>query len=48
MKNILKFEELFMFVLSIFMFLKLDFAWWWYPVLLFMPDFSMLGYLVNP
>jgi len=48
MKNLLKLEELFMFGLSIFLFTKLDFTWWWYPVLLFTPDFSMLGYLVSP
>ncbi|MBI5353594.1 MAG: DUF4260 domain-containing protein [Chloroflexi bacterium] len=47
MKNLLKLEELFMFVLSIFLFTKLDLAWWWYPVLLFAPDLSMLGYLIN-
>ena len=48
MKNLLKFEELFMLGLSIFLFTKLNFAWWWYPVLLFTPDFSMIGYLVSP
>jgi len=48
MKNLLKLEELFMFALSIFLFSKLDFAWWWYPVLLFTPDLSMIGYLVSP
>ena len=48
MKNLLKLEELFMFALTIFLFSKLDFAWWWYPVLLFTPDFSMIGYLVSP
>lgn len=48
MKNLLKLEELFMFALSIFLFSKLDFAWWWYPVLLLTPDLSMIGYLVNP
>jgi hypothetical protein len=47
MKNLLKFEESFMFALSIFLFSKLDFAWWWYPVLLFTPDLSMIGYLIN-
>ena len=45
MKTLLKLEELFMFGLSIFLFSKLDFAWWWYPALLFTPDFSMIGYL---
>lgn len=48
MKNILKLEELFMFAISIFAFTKLNFAWWWYPVLLFTPDLSMIGYLINP
>jgi hypothetical protein len=47
MKNLLKLEEAFMFRLSIFLFSKLDYAWWWYPVLIFAPDLSMLGYIVN-
>ena len=47
MKNILKLEELFMFGLSIFLFSKMNIAWWWYPVLLLTPDLSMIGYLVN-
>lgn len=45
MKYLLKLEELLMFALSIFFFSKLDYAWWWYPLLLFAPDLSMLGYL---
>lgn len=45
MKYLLKLEELMMFVLSIFWFSKLDYAWWWYPLLFFTPDLSMLGYL---
>ena len=48
MKNLLKLEELFMFVITIFLFSRMDFAWWWYPVLLFTPDISMLGYLLGP
>ena len=48
MKNILKLEELSMFAFSIFLFSTLHIAWWWYPVLLFVPDLSMVGYLVNP
>jgi len=47
MKNLLKLEEAFMFGLSIFLFSKLDYAWWWYPVLILTPDLSMVGYLVN-
>ena len=48
MKYLLKVEELFMFGLSIYAFSKLNYAWWWYPVLFFTPDLSMLGYLINP
>jgi hypothetical protein len=45
MKNLLKLEELFMFGITIFLFARMDFSWWWYPALLFAPDLSMLGYL---
>ena len=31
MKNLLKLEEAFMFGLSIFLFSKLDYTWWWFP-----------------
>jgi hypothetical protein len=48
MNYLLKLEEAFMFALSIFLFSKLDFAWWWYPVLLFAPDLSMIGYIMSP
>ncbi len=48
MKYLLKIEELFMFGLSVFLFTKLDFAWWLYPVFLFAPDISMLGYAISP
>jgi hypothetical protein len=47
MKYLLKVEELFLFGLSIYLFTKLDFAWWWYPVFLFAPDLSMLGYVIS-
>jgi hypothetical protein len=48
MKNILKLEELAEFALGIFIFSRLDFAWWYFPLLLLSPDIGMLGYLVNP
>lgn len=48
MKTLLKIEEAFMFGLSIFLFSKLEFAWWWYPVLILTPDLSMAGYLGGP
>ncbi len=48
MKNLLKIEELFLFVLSLFLFAGLDYSWGWYALLFFAPDLSMLGYLANP
>jgi hypothetical protein len=48
MKTILKFEALALFGLSIFLFSRLGYAWWWYPVLFFVPDLSMAGYLGGP
>lgn len=48
MKTLLKFEELAIFLGSIYLFSRLNFAWWWFPALLLLPDLSMVGYLVNP
>jgi len=48
MEATLKFEELAQFILGIFLFLQLDYAWWWFPILLFTPDIGAIGYLVNP
>lgn len=45
MKTILKLEELAMFLLGIYIFSLLNFAWWWFLVLLFIPDIGMLGYI---
>jgi hypothetical protein len=45
MKTLLKLEALALFGLSIFLFSQLGYAWWWYPVLFFVPDLSMIGYL---
>ncbi|AWV99786.1 DUF4260 domain-containing protein [Arcticibacterium luteifluviistationis] len=47
MKKLLSLEELAQFAFGIFLFSKLSFAWWWFPVLIFLPDLSMLGYLFN-
>lgn len=44
MKRIIQVEELAMFLLSIFLFSQLSFAWWWFPVLILSPDISMIGY----
>lgn len=48
MKNLLKLEELGQFVLSIFLFNQLDYAWWVFPACILLPDLSMVGYLTNP
>lgn len=47
MKSILKLEELFQFALGIYLFSTLSYAWWWFLVLILLPDIGMLGYLVN-
>lgn len=47
MKLIFKLEELALFILSIYAFSRLPLAWWWFPLLLLLPDVGMLGYLVN-
>ncbi len=47
MKTTLKLEELAQFILGIVLFSQLEYAWWWFPVLLFLPDIGMIGYLVN-
>lgn len=44
MKNSLKLEEFAQFLFGIYLFSTLDFAWWWFPVLILSPDVSMVGY----
>ena len=48
MKTLLKLEELFLALLSIFLFRPLDYAWWWFPLLLLAPDAGMIGYVAGP
>lgn len=48
MNALLKLEEAAIFLFSIFLFSKLDFAWWWFPALLLLPDIGMIGYIINP
>jgi hypothetical protein len=47
MKKIIALEEVAMLVLSVVLFNKLSFAWWWYLALILAPDLCMLGYAVN-
>ena len=44
MRTVIQLEELAMFVLSIYLFSQLSFAWWLFPVLILTPDISMIGY----
>jgi ABC-type nitrate/sulfonate/bicarbonate transport system permease component len=48
MEKTIKLEELAQFLFSIYLFSLLPFAWWVYPVFLFAPDLSMVGYLAGP
>lgn len=48
MKTLLKSEELIQFLAAIYLFSRLNVAWWWFPALLLVPDLSMIGYAVNP
>ncbi len=45
MKKIIQLEEFAMFMLTIYLFSRLSFAWWWYPALILLPDISMIGYV---
>jgi len=45
MNTTLKLEELALFLLGIFLFAQLPFAWWWFLVLILTPDIGMIGYL---
>lgn len=47
MQTTLKIEELAQFILGIFLFSQLDYAWWWFPVLILTPDIGVIGYLIN-
>jgi Domain of unknown function (DUF4260) len=45
--SLLQLEDATEFVVFSILFLTLDCAWWWYPLLLFTPDLGMLGYLAS-
>ncbi|MFS4493253.1 DUF4260 domain-containing protein [Maribacter sp. 2308TA10-17] len=45
MKTSLKIEELFMFGLGVYLFSLLPYEWWWFLVLILVPDIGMIGYL---
>lgn len=45
MKSVIKLEEMAMLGICIYFLSVLHVDWWWYLVLLFGPDISMLGYI---
>lgn len=48
MKNLLKLEELAMFLASIYVLYLYEVPWWAYLLLGLGPDIGMLGYAINP
>jgi len=48
MNNLIKLEQIALFIFSVFLFSHTDFTWWWFLVLILLPDISMLGYLAGP
>lgn len=47
MKTLAKLEELAVVLLSIYLFSRLSYAWWVFPLFFFAPDVSLLGLLVG-
>jgi Domain of unknown function (DUF4260) len=47
MKTLTKLEELFLVFFSIYLFSRLPFAWWIFPLFFFAPDLSMIGLLAG-
>ena len=47
MGKVLKAEEIFQFILGIYLFSTMDWSWWYFGIFLLSPDISILAYLVN-
>ena len=47
MKTLRRLEEIALVILALYLFLGLDYSWWWFPLLFFAPDISLSGYLIN-
>ena len=47
MEILIQIEELIMFLGCIYLFSRLNIKWWWFPVLLLLPDLAMIGYAFN-
>jgi hypothetical protein len=48
MQTLLRLEELAFALFSMYLFSRLGFPWWYFPLLFFAPDLAMLGYLGGP
>lgn len=48
MKWLIRLEEFFLLILAFFLFTRVTYAWWLFPLLLLTPDLGMLGYLFGP
>ena len=48
MKTVIRFEEVALVLLSIWLFGALDYAWWWFLLLFLAPDLAMIGYVAGP
>ena len=48
MKTLIRLEELGFVLFSIYLFSLLPYPWWYYPLLFFIPDLAILGYLAGP
>ncbi|HKJ69398.1 MAG TPA: DUF4260 domain-containing protein [bacterium] len=44
MKSLVRLEEFGIFLFSIYLFITLNYPWWLFPLLLLVPDISMIGY----
>ena len=47
MKILVKIEELAQVLLSIYLFSRLPYAWWLFPLFFFAPDLSLVGFLAG-
>ena len=46
MKAVIKLEELGLFILGIYFFNQLEYAWWWFLALILVPDVARVGDLI--
>lgn len=45
MKKLIQIEEIAILGFSLLLFSYTEFAWWWFPVLILLPDIGMFGYV---